>query len=308
MENVFSRNRKNIPVFYLKFNNSNSMYNFHCLSDWIYIARKMGADYYILCDNKKLKKKILQSCKFPDSDIKFLKSDIFIPKKIIKTVSTTSWHNAARAHLTTFFHSKKNCIKEFWNIDADDTSFMLSPFEIAGFLIKVASYAKANDINIMSLDMHASRYWGKHWTFGVSYCQNNCDYISIIKKEKDLNWRKDFAKIRPHGVFNLDSYFMYLKNHNILRLASFNIDNLYFVHWGTVGFRNAYRFIQVEKGNKMYYPLGINLFGDNKFNMFPTADDVINFDFGISEDESIKYFEKKMYKFVKNNYEQCFGE
>lgn len=299
---------KKAPVFYLKFNSSSFMYSMPCLSRWIEIAKFMNADFYIICDKDELIKKIADSCIFYNTNVKFLKSDRYISKKILKIVSTKSWEKAARAHLTTFYHSKKNNIKNFWNIDADDTMFMLSNKKIANCLTKIATYADKQNYNLFSLDMHHTRYYGKHWTFGITYTRNIVDYLQILKNEKSIEWRKDFDKIRAHGQFNVDSYFAYLKNHNKLSIGTFNIDNVYFIHWGTVGLPNMYRFIQIEKNNILHFPVGEKLFNENEYSKLKTVEGVINFDLGVEEQESYKNFYNTTFKFIKAKYKACLEQ
>ncbi len=113
-------------------------------------------------------------------------------------------------------HAKENGFKAFWNIDADDTCFCLSPKRMTELLSTTEHYACSNNIHIFSLDMHRSALEGQHWSNGqllfpiLYYCigdhtkgmlpiyddiikldiniQDNesIDFLKSTSKEKDL--------------------------------------------------------------------------------------------------------------------------
>ena len=64
----------------------------------------------------------------------------------------------------------------FWNIDADDTRICLKPERTKQLLDQVKKITERESIDCMSLDMHASKAGtGRHWTFGITYTNNETD-------------------------------------------------------------------------------------------------------------------------------------
>ena len=294
------RNLEKQSVFYLKYNNE-TLYSLFCLQHWINIIHEIDGDFYIICDKPDLELKILSNIFFHNTNIKFIKSDYSIPKKIINVVCTSFWKRAAYAHITTFYHAKKNNILYFWNIDADDTSFMHHPNIVAKSLIDVENYAKQKNISLFSLDMHMTRYCNIHWTFGVTFTIMNTDFEKLLKLEKDVSWQKKYLISRIRGRANVDAYFSYLMHQKSANISTFNIDNLYFIHWGGVSLVNLYRAIQVEKDNKMYFPIGLHFFNDKKYSELTVADNIININTGVKEEDSFEYFKQLIYGLVKND-------
>lgn len=215
-------------VFYLKINRQKN-YTFACLQKWIDIANLLGVDFYIICDDNDLKKDVLKKIKFKDSNIKIIKSCKSREIKAISSrVANKQWQNAAYAHLTTFFHARENNIKYFWNIDADDTSFLMYSEHLVNELRKIEIYAKENHIAAFSLDMWKSITDGKHWSFGITYIDNTIDWFKLLKEHYD-----DFDYINyPNVNFNLDCYFTYLNKITDIKFETFYFENLRFIHWG----------------------------------------------------------------------------
>ena len=194
---------------------------------------------FILCDKEELKEKIEKECYLKNMDIMFIESAIQSEplKYIIRNVVNNSrWDRAAYAHLTTFLHANQCKYKEYWNIDADDTRFCLSPERTKELLDVVKKHAKENSVKLFSLDMWASFYGtGKHWTFGVTYTDNTLNWIEIMKKHcvsKEYNKQND--------IVNIDNFFRYLKNETQYSIESFYFENLKFFHYSNDFFFRTY--------------------------------------------------------------------
>lgn len=249
---LFRKVKTNRPVAYLKINSKNWYYSIFCIHHWINIVSTMGCDFYILCDDIDIEYKLLSEIPFQTSNIKFLKSDRHTLKKYIKNLCSKRWINAGYSHLTTYLHAKKNNIKEFWNIDADDTSFFEQPEIIANALIQIENLTRQNNFHAMSLDMHRSSFHGLHWTFGVTFTRLEVDndVISLIKNIKNNDWAKAYYKHVLNTNIpdsNLDAFFTYLKDKNKIKLGTFNINNVYFMHWGVCNTLEFYKMLQLVK-------------------------------------------------------------
>lgn len=303
------------PVFYLKVNSKSYNYSIFSLAHWLYIVNAMKADYYILCDDEKLEYEILKRISFCNENIKFINSDRRLFKKVIKNTCTPNWEKAGYAHLTTYIHAKKYGIKEIWNIDADDTIFFETPAAVAKVLEKVENYARNNNYHSFSLDMHRSAFRGLQWTFGITFTRMNIDIEkTIVNNAQNKDWQIEYH----HNVLNLpinkwesnlDAYFTYLKDKQILNLGTFNINNLYFIHWGNCFIQFLLRSVQITKGdNIMYYPFYSSV--DSEKSGIPVFDDVINLDAGVDEQSSRKFMNEILFGFdkrieaVRDNYDK----
>lgn len=285
---MFLRPKKDRPVFYLKINNTNTGFNIFCLQHWLNIINTLGGDFVIVCDNKKLEYVMLNRIIFCTSNIKIIRSDRTIPKRVIKNVATIMWEKAAYAHLTTFYHAKKYGIEEFWNIDADDTSFMEEPPVVANALQTVVNYAKENNLDAFSLDMHRTFFRGEHWSFGVAYIQNNSKLIKLVEKAKNRHWHDE--KLKYDKNCNLDWYFTYLLDSKQAKISTFEIDNCYFMHWGAItNLLFMMHSASITRNKQMEYPLGYKMF-NVKDSIMQIPDDCISFDTGIKEENSLKFW------------------
>lgn len=231
------KNNINKPkeIFYLKFNRfADDAYM--CLQYWIDIINILGGDFYIICDNKKLEFNILKRIVFKDYNIKFIKSiKSQYLQNLINPIITPRWKNAAYAHLSTYYHAKQNNYKDFFNIDADDTLFIIPPEIFAKQLLQIKQYAINNSIDNFSLDMYLSRFWNKPWSFGVTYSQMKIDYFAIFEKYNNNSWWEEkYYVIEKEKNVNLDSYFTYLKDINLINNKVFYIQDSYFIHYGNI--------------------------------------------------------------------------
>lgn len=288
------KNQKNDKklVFYLKVHNGDNV-TFLCLQNWINVVSAIGGDYYIVCDKDCLKSNILKRIVFPDSDIKFIKSQRKKLKKVIANLTTPIWKNPGYAHATTFYHASKNGIEEFYNIDADDTLFLTDPIKTTEILQKVRDYAKWQNIELFSLDMWRSRTHNKAWTFGVTYIQNPTKFVDIANKESGA-WKENYLGC-DNGL-NIDWYITYLKNTNKMRAETYYIENCSFIHYGPrrdflaniVGSYLCY-----WQNGLLTFPIISEIYKNKEVGIIPISNECIKFDLGFSLDDCLQY-QKKM--------------
>lgn len=270
-------------IFYLKVNCNND-FALMCLQNWINIVNYLDADFYIICDKKNLKYKILNRVSFQNENIKFLKSEKNnYLKNIVRCFATPMWENAAYAHLTTFYHSKKLNYKSFWNIDADDTMFLAPPYKIAELLKDVEKCANETDIDNFSLDMHTSKSHNRLWSFGITYTKNDKDWFDIFKKYNSLDWRKDKA-FKIDTQFNIDRYFTWLRDHNIANNKIFYIDRCYFIHFGNFLARPNHFGIYYWKNESFTLPILLEAFNNKKYGELPIERTNIKFEMNVTKE------------------------
>lgn len=289
---------KNSLIFYLKFNTQPySGYGLWCLNHWINIATSVtkneGGGYYIVCDKPLLIKHILKNIRFEDCEVKIIPSNKHtISRKQLVNICHPKFEKACLAHLTTFSHAKKYGIKEFWNIDADDTGYFLPPDQVARCLENVRKYARQNDIAVMSQDMHRSVHRGWHWSFGITYVNNVFDYKDCLRDSYQTAWKSKYKFIfdRYLSIPNLDWYFTYLHDTRKLKLGTFTIDNVYFGHWGMATTAEGLSLmLQISKHRKIMYPLFPEICNANTELCIDMFDDVIEFNSDSDIKESVDF-------------------
>lgn len=273
-------------MFYLKINR-NIDDSVICFQHWINIINNMGADYVIVCDDNNLKKKILNSVIFYNSNIKFIKSIKYPFLKIVKKQNfDKNWYNAAFAHLTCFWHAKKNDLMNFWNIDADDSLILMSANRVAEMLNMAEKYTEINELDALGLDFWAIQTKGKHWSFGITYTRMNKDYFNLINT-KLISWKKyeNFT-----SVHNLDWLFTYLKDENCLNLKTFYIENLYLVHFGRfIGDIGTAWVSTWRNGEVIRLILSVVFKSRRGIFKIQDWDDIIKLNFLISENECLDF-------------------
>lgn len=284
---LFRKPKTERPVAYLKINSKNWRYAIFCMHHWINIVTEMGCDFYILCDDINIEYKLLSEIPFQTSNIKFLRSDRHTFKKYIKNICAKRWVNAGYSHLTTYLHAKKYGIKEFWNIDGDDTSFFEEPQVIAKALLKAEEIARQKNYHAFSLDMHRTSFYGLHWTFGVTFTRDYYDLFEILKRLKNDEWKKIYYNCvldSPALDSNLDSFFTYLKDKNKLNLGTFNINDIYFMHWGICNTLEFFKMLQIVQNGNMLYPIASYV--DKNEGTIPVFKDIINYNADINVEKS----------------------
>lgn len=280
--------KKSKQVFYLKINRNDDI-AYSIFQQWIDIVHYINAEYYILCDKDDIKQQIYKRINFHDYDIKFIKSDYVCLKNIVKQLTNKIWFNAGCAHLTTFKHSQ-NKYNSFWNIDADDTLFCVDNKKMSKILVAISDYAEKNNIACFSLDMWKTITNNEHWSFGITYVNNKIDWLKVINNK--LN-EKEYEKEKNN--WNIDWFFTYLKKVTNYRIETFYIENLKFIHYGNFLVQpvGAY-FYQWKNGNLML-PNITNVFNvaNDKIKRLAIPDEIIKFDYNISEQEDFQYINSK---------------
>lgn len=271
-------------VFYLKVNKW-SYYSIKCLQHWIDIINNLNADFFIICDNKDLELDILRKICFKDCNIKFLRS---YNNSIVNKLVEPFWINATKAHLTSFEHARKNDVKRFWNIDADDTMFLIKAPEAAKVLSAVAKYTTVHGLNAISLDMWRSRTHGKHWSFGVTFIQGDIDWFKVFNENKNIKWKSNYSIYDKN--LNLDWFFTYLKDNNKVLIETFYVENLYFMHYGDFIANPICANICFWKNFTLNNPILSGLYKNKKLGCIPIANDCIKFDFNIDTNAGLDFF------------------
>ena len=278
----YSQNKDNRRVFYLKVNRVD-YYVLWCIQQWIYVVDLLDADFYFVCDNPKLENKILENIRFRNVNIKFLRSETESLEKYVDLIAIPCWRKACAAHLTTFLHAKENGYKRFWNIDADDTMFLMSPNKTADMLLRAEECAEADKIDILSLDMWYSLSKGRHWSFGVSYVNNEIDWFALLKPDENADWKQKISS----DNYNADWYFTYLRN-NGRNIQTFYVDNCSFIHWGKFEPHELCSNISNWTAGKLVYPISQCLY-DEKFAEREIPEDCIRLDVNTNEIEAQKF-------------------
>lgn len=270
---------KDNRIFYLKISRMADS-TFECLQHWINVIDILDAEFYIICDNINLTKEVLKNITFRNRNIKFIKSvkNKYLTK-IVKMMATPIWEKAAYAHLTTFWHAQKNGYNSFWNIDADDTMFLIPPKILAKKMVEIENYANKFEIDNFSLDMHTSKSYNRLWSFGVTYTRNEKNYFKIFEKYNSLDWRNEEC-FKIDKQFNIDRYFTYLRNKNITNNKIFYFDNTYFIHFGHFFIRPDHFGIYYWANNCFELPM-VEIFPNHPMRKMPIEKS--NIKFGIGE-------------------------
>lgn len=277
------------PVFYLKVNRI-ADYTLRCIQEWLNIVYEMKADFYFICDSDLLRHMILNTCRFQDGDIKFLKSMRKELKHTAKNLYTGHWKNATYAHLTPFYHAKNNGIKRFWNIDADDTMFLLEPQLVSKILKKVEMESDQKGIAANSLDIWRSKTFGVHWTLGILYINGMEDFCRIFEANRNLSWTREYEAVTD--AFNLDWFMSSLAKKEDINIQSFYVDNAMFIHWGSFILNPFSASIFSWKDGKLVLPIQKNIF-DDELGEVEIAD-CLKIDIGLSGKEGNVFWKNEV--------------
>lgn len=274
------------PIFYLKVNR-NIEDTILCLQRWIDIINDFNADFYILCDNEGLKDRILKNVTFYSPDIKFIKSKRNVFQKILNCQKIASnWVNAACAHLSVFEHANSINASKYWNVDADDSLFLIDNNKVIEILNNAENYAETNNLDLFSFDFWATKTKGIHWSFGITFQRNTKNYFDLLNKYI-INWN-DYKNYT--SVHNIDWVFTFLKNSQTINAKSFYVENLYFIHFGRFfsDLKNAN--IAYWNNGKMYWPIWAEIFKDSRGIMnIPNTEDIVKFSLLIEKDECLNF-------------------
>jgi hypothetical protein len=282
-----NRVNKEKLTFFLKVNRLNSATTFN-LQQWLDVIAAMDGDFYILCDNHKLKAEILKKNFFKDTDIKFLKSRRGEFNKIAEFQKLApSWIKAAEAHLSTYWYANRFGLKEFWNIDADDSFLSAPPEKVAQLLTEAQSVARAERIDNLSFDFWHTKTEGRHWSFGATYTQNLNDTLGILEQSA-INWPeyKNYTT-----VYNLDWVFTHLGNKNLLNNKTFYVEGLLFYHWGEFFYDLKNCYLAYWEDGKMIYPILNDIYKDKAAGVrkIPVSPKLIKLNAVCSIEESREY-------------------
>ena len=204
-------------------------------------------------------------------------------KVIVDAISNRNWENASYAHLTAILHGYNN-YDYFWNIDADDTRFCVSINKMYEILDVAELYAKKYEIDCFSLDMWNSETRGKHWSFGVTFMNSKNDYIQICTdRRKD----EDYFSMDKEGNSNIDWFFTYLRNKNILNIKSFYVDNLKFIHYSNDFFEKPVGSgLYHWQAGKLIYPLMNYGFGIEEEGVFDICSGTISLNVNVTDKDT----------------------
>lgn len=274
-------------VFYLKLNRLVD-YSIRNMQSWINaILYTDNPMIYVLCDNDVLNSRMKNEIDFKGINYTFLKS-IKRPsdKELVEAISVPRWRNAAYAHLTPFIHAKESGYDSFWNIDADDTLFGIEAEKLANSLMQIRKYAEYNEIDLFSLDMWRSRSNGIHWSFGITYTNGKKNWLDIMNSHKDCANGSQYF-MNGNKPKNIDEYFTYIKGcEKNVRIETFYIENLMFLHYSEDFVMNPITSgIYMWRNKKVIFPIIKYVYGVDSLGEIDIAEDVIKFDFGISENE-----------------------
>lgn len=264
-----------------------------CIQNWLDVINEFdNPDIYIVCDSRYLKMEILHKCHFPDSgNLTFMRSRERAIKGICRNLHSKSirWRNATYAHIIPFWHAKQNSIDHHWDLDADDTMFLLSSKETAIILKQAEKQAEEQGIEAYSLDMWRSRTKGRYWTFGVLYIRNNNRFYSFFENNHDKSWMKRYEDRQLERFYNIDWYFTYLKEEEMAKIETFYVENSMFAHLGANCLSNPiYGALYKWKNGVLHYPIIENFYGDDSLaaNLITNCNKI---DIGLKGDEQKEF-------------------
>ncbi len=238
-----------------------------------------------------MKYDIVRKCYFKNNDVRFLYSMRHKLKKVAFNLCTSKWINATYAHLTPFYHAKMNNIKEFWNIDADDTTILLEPKKVAQLLKEAEAKSKKDKISCYALDMWRSKTNNIHWSLGVFFVNGLTDFVDVFEKERNLDWTKTLEEYDRQ--FNLDWYMTYLKNTSNIKISTFYPDKTAFIHWGNFILNVSGCWFNYWQDGKIYYPI-MNSVYFNEDLASTLIGDCDKIDLGNSLEESFEFLENEI--------------
>ena len=280
-------------VYYLKINRKEA-YTVKNLSHWLQIVTlDSNARIMILCDDENVKELVEDLLHdYPVECMESIKDDEEM-QSIVQKITDRRWENAAYAHLTTFFHARENRIKEYWNIDADDTSICLNADRCYECLEKAKGYAKDNCIDIFSLDMWCTKTENRHWSFGVTYINNPEKWIEILKRYSKDDYLDTWQPM------NIDGRFSVIKRSEE-GIGTFYFENMNFLHYSNDFIRRPwasgiYKWIN----GKMISPILKDVYGlELGESIIP--EDVVKLDIKISDEERQSYMLSDCYQTEKD--------
>lgn len=284
--------------FYLKVHLCHP-YAFDSIQHWVDIVQACGGKAIFVCDSLKLRKQILKRVRFLGNDVQFIRSQTRRLLTISSRLVTPEWRKIAAAHLATFYHASKYHIDHYWNIDADDTMLVSEPEKIAEIIKAVQEDCEERGVQISSLDMWRSRSRGKQWTFGVTYTRNVTDVIPYFSNSTD-EWKNDYKGV-DCGL-NLDWFITSLLDKKMLKIETFYVENLYFIHWCRDG-----NFLKNVMGtylcywceDKVHFPFLEKIFNLEELGIVPIASDCKKYSFALDLKHGSNMLKEKVSRLPK---------
>ena len=151
----------------------------------------------------------------------------------------------------------------------------------------IEKYAEEYKTDCFSLDMWRTETEGKHWSFGITYINGKIDWVHVILSRcTDL----EYQYMDTDGNKNIDWYFTYLKNETSLKIETFYLENLKFIHYSHDFFTKPigsglYHWAE----GKLIYPIIYYGIGVKELGQFNIAEDVIKLDIGIADNEATDF-------------------
>lgn len=270
---------------------------------WIDVVRlDKDSKVLIICDDAAVKSRVLEAITGLSED-DFIESNRIANELVEITKNNTSdvWNNASYSHLTTFYDAKMRNIKRFWNIDADDTCFCMKPDRVLEILKEAEKYADANNIHAFSFDMSRSRRNGTFWSFGVTYINNEVDWINQLME----HCYDDYRKHEKYKSLNLaeciDSYFTYLDECSDLNMSTFYVENCKFVHYSNdFVYRPWCSWFATYKSGRIIKPLLKDFYGLESIGDVPVYEDVVKLDINLTDNEQTEWLINRAAENPKN--------
>lgn len=266
--------------FFLKVNNETPS-SIKCIQQWLETINALHRQYVFICDNRSLKHALLTSCRFPDdAKVSFVKTNrhrlIRFAKKL--TFESRAWKRMTAAHMMPFYMTNDS-VTFSWHIDADDTFFALETDQMTTVILAVERLLIVGESHAISLDMWASRWKDKHWTFGVACVKNQIDYRPFFQKPNP-DWKAESP------VPNFDGFFTYLRDIGVHKLNSFYVENAYFIHWGDCMIYPVRWPLSKWSNGKLYLPILNSIFKRADLGTLQIADSALKIDIGLTEEKS----------------------
>ena len=193
--------------------------------------------------------------------------------------------------MTTFLHARDNGYKDFWNVDADDIGLYAKPRRIAKLFKKVKSYSNETKSTLMALDLWRTFEFGGHWSFGVVYTNNSTNWLDLMKAHcKDKALRDNYGSVSSQ--INVDWYCTYLKEIGAAKIETFCVENLRMIHHHNDVYRNPLCGLKYWQGGRCYFQNLSDSFGMGEAGSLTISEDIINFDIGITADESMRQLKR----------------
>ena len=285
-----------MEVFYLKMNQPR-LYAYRYLRQWYDIIKEIpNSKVYLLVDDPDMQKHIRNNFNFKGVPTVELESNRTSEELAeIVQVFSPRWRAAGYAHLTTFLHAREHGYKDFWNIDADDIGLYAEPRRIAELLCYVKDYAKNNGIHCFSLDAQHTIYKGVFWTFGVTYTQNNLDWLKIMREhcndsaflEKYFILTESTKESYVHR--SIDWLMTYLREIKIANIETYYVENLRAViNHDEDAYRFPTRGLRYWQKGKCWFAVLCDAFGLGERGAIPIPQDTIRLDILLSPEEGSK--------------------